>query len=252
MKFTTVCASLAAVASASCSPSVKHLKTTNLYGVEVVDTDLVRDARAIISKFDGFLYKHSMRTWLFGAAAINANATLFKNVDRELHAVGTILHDLGWDMTPNSPYVSPDHRFEIDGAVGAVKFVKEHKNAGYWDAYRLERLHDGIALHASPGLEVGKNLDTQTILASITYDNPGSRAPAIPEAAYNSILKALPANDILAGTNETWTWIAATKPAATYNTVLEPFGTAYVPGYDATGHRIFDLITTALKSQEAQ
>ncbi|KAI0799496.1 hypothetical protein GGR55DRAFT_683842 [Xylaria sp. FL0064] len=249
MKFVNVFASLAVVATARCTPP-KNVKTTNLYGVEVVDTDLVRDARAIISKFDGFLYKHSMRTWLFGAAAINANKTLLNTVDRELHAVATILHDLGWDMTPNSPYVSPDHRFEIDGAVGAVNFVKQHKDVRNWDEYRLEKLHDGIALHASPGLNYGKNQDVQTILASINFDNPGGRAPEIPEKPYNSIVKALPNNDILAGTNETWTWLAQTKPDAVYNTVLEPFGTAYVSGFNATGHRVFDLITQALVAQE--
>ncbi|KAI1347229.1 hypothetical protein F5Y01DRAFT_249514 [Xylaria sp. FL0043] len=288
MKFANVFASLAVVATARCTPP-KHVKTTNLYGVEVVDTDLVRDARAIISKFDGFLYKHSMRTWLFGAAAINANKTLLNTVDRELHAVATILHDLGWDSKTSLPLpwgiaetnhasssdpqltlclsvsgpldsdIAPniltlvtnsDHRFEIDGAVGAVNFVKKHKDVKNWDEYRLEKLHDGIALHASPGLNYGKNQDVQTILASINFDNPGGRAPEIPEKPYNSIVKALPNNDILAGTNETWTWLAQTKPDAVYNTVLEPFGTAYVSGFNATGHRVFDLITQALIAQE--
>ncbi len=110
--------------------------------------------------------------------------------------------------------------------MGAVKFVKEHRDARNWDAYRLEKLHDGIALHASPGLEYGKNEDVKAILASISYDNPGSRPAAIPEKPYNSIIKALPNSDIVAGTNETWTWLALTKPDATYNTVIEPFGTA--------------------------
>lgn len=95
MKFINIIASLAVLATAECVP--KPHRTTKLFGVEVIDTDMVRDARATISKFDGFLYKHSMRTWLFGAAAINANETLKKSVDLELHAISTILHDLGWD-----------------------------------------------------------------------------------------------------------------------------------------------------------
>ncbi|KAI0539327.1 hypothetical protein GGR58DRAFT_236277 [Xylaria digitata] len=241
MKFLNVITSLAAVATARCTP-VKHLRTTNLYGVEVVDTDLVRDARAVIANFDGFLYKHSMRTWLFGAAALNANKTLKGLVDLELHAVSTILHDLGWDMTPNSPWVSKTYRFETDGALGAVKFVKGHKDAKNWDEYRLQKLHDGIALHGSPGLSVGKNQDVQTILQSIGFDNPGARPSPIPEKEYNSIIKALPNDDIIHGTNITWTWLAATKPEATYNTIVEPWGNAYVPGYNSTGHRVFDLL----------
>ncbi|GAW15704.1 hypothetical protein ANO14919_051230 [Xylariales sp. No.14919] len=241
MKFINVATFLAAAATARCTPP-KNLPTTTLYGVEVVDTQLVRDARAIIKDFDDFLYKHSMRTWLFGAAAIAANETLKKTIDLELHAVSTILHDLGWDMTPNSPWVSPDHRFEIDGAIGAVGFVKGHKDAKHWDEYRLEKLHDGIALHASPGLNYGKNQDVQTILSSIGFDNPGGRPEPIPEEDYNNIIKGLPNDDIIAGTNKTWIWFAATKPEATYNTVIEPWGEAFVPGYNATGHRVFDLL----------
>ncbi|KAI1179496.1 hypothetical protein F4777DRAFT_600343 [Nemania sp. FL0916] len=243
MKFLSVFSSVALVATANCLPNHhSKLPTTHLYGVEVVDTQLVRDARAVIQNFTPYLHKHSLRTWLFGAAAINANKTLKANIDLELHAVGTILHDLGWDMTPNSPWVSPDKRFEIDGALGAVKFVKSHKDAKNWDAFRFEKLYDGIALHASPGLQEGKNLDSKTILASIGYDNPGARNPAIPEDKFNSIVAGLPNQDITFGTNQTWVWLCATKPEATYNTVVEPFGTAYVPGYNAVGHRIFDLI----------
>ncbi|KAI0503142.1 hypothetical protein F5B22DRAFT_630315 [Xylaria bambusicola] len=250
MKFLAIVASLAAMAEAACAhPHKPHYRTTKMFGVEVIDTDIVRDARATIRNFDGFLYKHSMRTWLFGAAALNANQTLKDSVDVELHAVSTILHDLGWDMTPGSPWISPDKRFEIDGALGAVKFVKGHKDAKKWDEYRLEKLHDGIALHGSPGLAAGKNKDVANILSSIAYDNPGSRNPAIPEKDYNAILKGLPADDIGYGTNLTWVWLAETKPEATYNTIVEPFGTAFVPGYSAIGHRVFDLINPGFSSQ---
>ncbi|KAI1295092.1 hypothetical protein F5Y03DRAFT_310011 [Xylaria venustula] len=250
MKFLNVFAALAAVSTARCTPP-KNLRTTTLYGVEVIDTDLVRDARAIIAKFTPYLYKHCMRAWLYGSAAINANETLYNTVDRELHAVATILHDLGWDMTPNSPYVSPDLRFEIDSALGAVNFVKQHKDAKYWDEYRLDKLHDGISLQISPGLDVGKSQDVQTIVSSILYDNPTAKAAAIPQTDYDNIRKGLPNFDIVAGTNETWTWLAQTKPASTYDNALQNWGTAYVPGYNATGHRIFDIIVTALEAEKA-
>lgn len=95
MKFINIFASVAFAATASCHP--KKLPTTNVYGVEVVDTQIVRDARAVIQNFTPYLHKHSLRTWLLGAAAINANKTLKASIDMELHAVTTILHDLGWD-----------------------------------------------------------------------------------------------------------------------------------------------------------
>lgn len=239
MKFLAI-SSLALAATARCT--TKPLPTTHVYGVEVVDTQIVRDARAVIENFTPYLHKHSLRTWLLGAAAINANQTLKNSLDLELHAVTTILHDLGWDMTPNSPWISADKRFEIDGALGAVKFIKNHPDAKHWDPVRLEKVYDGIALHGSPGLSVGKNPDVQFILASIGFDNPGNPSPLIPVEKFNSVVKALPNDDITFGTNETWVWLAATKPEATYNTIVEPFGTAFVPGYNAVGHRIFDLI----------
>jgi hypothetical protein len=103
MKFSAVFASLAIASTAACHPKPPtKLPTTTFAGVEVVDTQLVRDARKTIEKFAPFLYKHSMRTWVFGAAAINANKTLKASLDLELHAVTCILHDLGWDS--ETPY----------------------------------------------------------------------------------------------------------------------------------------------------
>lgn len=99
MKVNSIISVLALSVTAFASPQHKHLPTTVIAGVEVVDTQIVRDAHALISKFPDFLYFHSLRTWLFGAATINANATLKAEVDLEAHALGTILHDLGWDST---------------------------------------------------------------------------------------------------------------------------------------------------------
>ncbi|KAJ2987879.1 hypothetical protein NUW58_g4270 [Xylaria curta] len=244
MKFLSTIATLGLAVTASCTPKPGNgkLPTKIFHGVEVVDTQIVRDAQAVIKDFDPFLKHHSLRTWLFGAAAINANATLKSKIDLELHAVTCILHDLGWDMTPGSEWISQEHRFEVDGGLGALRWVKAHKQGKKWDEIRLEKMYDAIALHGSPGLSPGKNLDVQFALTSIAFDNPGARNPLIPEKEYNSILAGLPNEDIGAGTNQTWVWLAATKPGATYNTIVEPFGTAFVPGYSAIGHRVFDLI----------
>ncbi|KAJ2990230.1 hypothetical protein NUW58_g3056 [Xylaria curta] len=69
--------------------------TTKIAGVEVINTPIVRDAQALIKKFPAYLYSHQMRSWLFGAAMINANQTLKREIDLEVHAVATLLHDLG-------------------------------------------------------------------------------------------------------------------------------------------------------------
>lgn len=112
MKVSSVVSALALSATAFAFPKFgdhKHLPTTVIAGVEVVDTQIVRDARAIIAKFPDYLHYHCMRVWLLGAATINANKTLKAEVDLEAHALGTILHDLGWDSTYHI-YIMPSSR----------------------------------------------------------------------------------------------------------------------------------------------
>lgn len=104
MKFATGVVSTLAAASAVVAAPKKcvrgELPTTTIAGVEVVDTQLVRDAHELVKEFiplQPYLYNHVVRTWLLGAAALNNNATLKAEVDLELHAVGSLLHDLAWD-----------------------------------------------------------------------------------------------------------------------------------------------------------
>ncbi len=121
MKFFSLLAWGTAVTAVACTK-----RTTKIAGVEVIDTQIVRDAQALIRQFPDFLYWHQMRSWVFGAAMIAANETLRNTVDLEVHAVATMLHDLGWDMTPGSRWVSQDKRFEVDGAIGARTWLSEH------------------------------------------------------------------------------------------------------------------------------
>ncbi|KAI0394014.1 hypothetical protein F5Y17DRAFT_276899 [Xylariaceae sp. FL0594] len=219
-------------------------RTTKIAGVEVIDTQIVRDAQATIKKFPNYLYSHQMRSWLFGAAMINANETLRRTVDLEVHAVATMLHDLGWDMTPGSRWVSPDKRFEVDGAIGARTWLSEHPIGRFWSPDRVRKVFQSIALHGSTTIVEYFETTEATIVASIglDYHGPGVVDPVV----YNRIAKAFPQTELLSGTNETFTWLARTKPATTYDTWLQPWGEAYVPGYSAKGHRSFDSITGKL------
>lgn len=78
--------SLAAAATArSCPPKYP---TTTIAGIEVVDTQLVRDALSLIknSGLHGYVVKHQIRSWLYGAQQLNNNATLKSIVDPEAQA----------------------------------------------------------------------------------------------------------------------------------------------------------------------
>ncbi|KAK4096404.1 hypothetical protein N658DRAFT_569895 [Parathielavia hyrcaniae] len=154
---------------------------------------------------------------LFGTLMLQHNRTLETLVDAEVHAVALILHDLGWDRTPNSTIVTPDHRFEVDGAIAARKFIRGHPHGSRWEG-RLEAVSKGIGLDfAGPGLGV-----------------PGDEHAAVVEAFPKSDFK----NNVI----EVFTWLCQTKPDTTYDTFMQPYGELFVRGYSAVGHRMIDRV----------
>ncbi|KAI1168842.1 hypothetical protein F5B18DRAFT_596926 [Nemania serpens] len=229
-----------ASAAAAAAAGIPH-RTTKIAGVEVIDTQIVRDAQALIKKFPDYLYSHQMRSWLFGAAMINANATLKRTIDLEVHAIATMLHDLGWDQTPGSRWVSTDKRFEVDGAIGARTWLSEHPIGKHWDADRVRKVFQSISLHGSGSIVDYFELEEVVIVQSIGQDYHGP-VNGVAQSTYDRIAKQFPQTELLSGTNLTFVWLAQTKPATTYDTWLQPWGDAFVSGYSAVGRRAFDSI----------
>ncbi|KAI0912878.1 hypothetical protein F4824DRAFT_88112 [Ustulina deusta] len=256
MKFAAGVISALAVASTTmAAPKKCNLPTTTIAGVEVVDTQLVRDAHNLVKAFiplQPYLYNHLLRTWLLGAAALNNNATLKSQVDVELHAVGSLLHDLAWDQRDNSPFNTREYRFEIESGIAATSFVKNHPDGAKWSAARLEKLYDGISLQTIIGVANFKNIDTQWIVKSIGFEFPQPRSPLIPAKYYDSVQGNFTNSTLFRGTNDTFTRFAAKDPETTYNTFLAVFGEEYVPGYAEKGHRLFDLIQGGIQLELGQ
>jgi hypothetical protein len=265
MKFSTGVISALAAASAtmalpgkkpSCSSlPPRNLPTTKIAGVEVVNTQIVKDALKLVEDFiplQPYLYNHVLRTWLLGAAALNNNATLKAEVDLELHAVGSLLHDLAWDQREPSPFNTRQFRFEIESGVAAVNWIKAHPDGKNWDAARLEKVYDGISLQTIIGVADFKNIDTQWIVKSIGFEFPQPRSPLIPEKFYDSVQGTYTNSTLFRGTNDTFTRFAAKDPATTYNTFLSVFGDEYVPGYSEKGARLFDLIQGGIQLELGQ
>ncbi|KAI0514882.1 hypothetical protein F5B22DRAFT_608744 [Xylaria bambusicola] len=257
MKFSGVVSALAltGAAVARTGKAGKQLPTMKIANIEVVDTPIVRNAIKAVEEFiplQPYLYGHVMRSWLFGAAAFNNNATLKAQIDLEAHAIGTLLHDLGWDMREDSPWTTKEHRFEVDGGAGALKFIQQHPcSKKEWPELRQMWVYDAIALQAISDIPDFKSIQTQWMIRSVGFEFPGPRSPLIKDEDYDSILAAFPNDYLFRGTNETFTWMAATKPNAVYNTFIQDFGTAYVPGFNATGHRLFDVIQGGLAAELA-
>jgi hypothetical protein len=211
-------------------------------GISVIDTPIVRAAQELARNHSSdFTYGHVMRSWLFGTALIASNATLRKEVDMEVHAVAAILHDLGWDQTPESPFVTPDRRFEIDGAIAARQFIRDFKTSKRWDETRERLVWEAIAFHTTPGYTEFMDPEIQMTARGIQVEWFGLDS-GINETAYEGILAGFNNTDFKEGLLDTLTWLCRTKPATTYDSALQPFGENHVPGYSAVGHRIYDRV----------
>jgi hypothetical protein len=185
-------------------------------GVEVVDTPIVRDAHDYaLNHSSEFVYKHIMRSWLFGAIIIEQNETLRNTVDLEVHAIAALLHDLGWDQTPGSPFVSEDKRFEVDGAIAAREFIQNNQHGQEWDERRVQLVWDSIALHTQPSISNYKEQEVVTTGNGILSDFYGPEL-GITKEEYSAVLSEFPNNDMRDGFNNTVIWLCQSKPATTY------------------------------------
>ncbi len=201
-----------------------------------------------------------MRSWLFGALILQHNETLRQTVDLEAHAVSAILHDLGWDE--NSPFISPDKRFEVDGAVAATDFLKSSRNSQAWDVHRLQLVWDSIALHSQPSIANYKEPTVAVVSEGILFDlSIGNYGVTADEVA--GVLSEFPRTGLASGFNSTMIWLCQTKPATTYgmnflalppgfyrvlilvaDTWQQPWGDHFVTNYSSAGKTLFDLLET--------
>ncbi|KAI0545617.1 hypothetical protein F4680DRAFT_405676 [Xylaria scruposa] len=264
MKFSSIASGLALASAAVAAPSADYATasypTTTVAGVEVIDTPIVRAARSFIETYykdyQPYLTNHLYRTWLFGAAAINNNATLKASLDLEVHAVGCMLHDLGWDIKPHSPYTTAQYTFEVDSGRFAMDWIKNwtkvNGGASAWDEVRLQKVNLGIMLQTFIGATDFVFPDSMWITKSVGFEFPVGESPLIGSKNYDNIWKAYSNSTLFRGTNYTFTNMAVYKPAATYTTFISDFGKNYVKGYSNAGSTLFDLIQGGLKGEVAE
>src|SRR6476620_11922975 len=85
-------------------------------GVPVADTPLIATVIEYAQRLsEPYLFNHAMRSWLF---AETIGRTKGIDYDREVVAIGTILHDIGLTASVSGP-----DRFEVNGADAALSFV---------------------------------------------------------------------------------------------------------------------------------
>src|SRR5499433_271096 len=87
--------------------------TRLIAGVTVSDTPLITAVVEYAQRVsEPYLFNHSMRSWLFAEAIGRMKGIAY---DREIVAIGTILHDIGLTVSVAGP-----NRFEVNGADAAL------------------------------------------------------------------------------------------------------------------------------------
>ncbi|KAK3066317.1 hypothetical protein LTR53_017385 [Teratosphaeriaceae sp. CCFEE 6253] len=221
------------------------LPMRTLAGITVPDTPLITAAIELARKhLNDISFQHIMRSWLFGFAIADKIPPL-QSRDRELHALAAILHDLGWDT--KSTFISPDKRFEVDGANAARSFIQqeiESSHAQGWDQHRLQLLWDAIALHTTPSIAQHKEPEVAATGLGIFADFRG--VDAVPgtmtQAEWDAIVAEFPRHGFRDGVVEIMCGLCRTKPETTYDNFVADFGDALVEGYSSKGHRPIEMI----------
>jgi hypothetical protein len=230
------------------APPSGHFPRRIIAGVSVVDTPLVRASQQYARAHgDDFIYSHIMRSWLFGTLLLQHNKTLAATVDPEVHAVAAILHDLGLDRAPNSPIVSPDRRFDVDGAIAARDFIRAHRDGKRWEERRVQLVWDAIALHGDFRITLFKEPEVAAVGMGVRMDS-SEPTNGVTQEEYDGVLAEFPQENFLDAIIETMHWLCATKPITTYENFMQGWGEVFVPGYTSVGNRTVDRVLNSTRS----
>ena len=127
-------------------------QTRLIAGVSVPDGPLITAVIEHAQRLsEPYLFNHAMRSWLFAEAIGHIKGI---DYDREVVAIGTILHDIGLTASVSGP-----NRFEVNGADAALSFIKgkglsDRRAQLIWDLVALNST-PSLALHKEPEVAVG-------------------------------------------------------------------------------------------------
>ena len=207
-------------ATADASISHESPSTRLIAGVSVLDTPLVTAVVEYAQRLsEPYLFNHAMRSWLF-AEAIGRMKGI--DYDREVVAIGTVLHDIGLTTGVSGP-----NRFEVNGADAALSFIRgkglsDRRAQLVWDLVALNSTVS-IALHKEPEVAVGT--------MGIGLDYAGFGVQSLPTGDVERILSAFPRLKMKQRFADTCCRLVTEKAETSYDNFLRDFGERFVPGY---------------------
>ena len=207
-------------------------QTRLIAGVSVPDAPLITAVIEYAQRLsEPYLFNHAMRSWLF-AGAISRIKRI--DYDREVVAIGTILHDIGLTASVSGP-----NRFEVNGADAALSFIK---GKGLSDR-RAQLIWDIVALNSTPSLALHKEPEVAVATMGIGLDYGGFGIEALPTTDVERILSAFPRLKMKLQFAETCCRLVTNKPETSHDNFLRDFGERFVPGYKAVS--TVDLLMNA-------
>ena len=208
------------IAAADASIDHQSPSTRLIAGVSVADTPLITGVVEYVQRIsEPYLFNHAMRSWLFAEAMGRMKGI---NYDREVVAIGTVLHDIGLTTSVSGP-----NRFEVNGADAALSFIR---GKGLSDR-RAQLIWDLVALNSTPSLALHKEPEVAVGTMGIGVDYGGFGVQALPAGDLERILSAFPRLKMKQSFTETCCRLVMEKPETSYDNFLRDFGERFVPGY---------------------
>jgi hypothetical protein len=206
--------------------------TQIIAGVEVANSPLIAAAIEHAKRLcEPFLFNHAMRSWLFAELIGHVKGI---DCDREVIAVGTILHDIGLTASVAGP-----NRFEVNGANAALSFITGHGLSGR----RAQLLWDLVALNSTPSLALHKEPEVAVGTMGIGLDYGGFNLEALQAAEVSQVLSAFPRLQMKDKFAEACCQLVTERPETSHDNFLRDFGERFVPGYKAVS--TVDLLKNA-------
>jgi hypothetical protein len=206
--------------------------TRLLAGVKVPDNPAVTAAIEYARRIsEPYLFNHAMRSWLFAETIGGIKGIEY---DREVVAIGTILHDIG--LTPSVPGAN---RFEVNGADAAISFIKGQGLS----VRRVQLIWDLVALNSTPSLALHKEPEVAVGTMGIGLDYGGFGVEALPAADIARIISAFPRLRMKERFAAASCQLVTAKPETSHDNFLRDFGERFVPGYRAVS--TVDLLMNA-------
>jgi len=197
-------------------------RTGLIAGVTVPDNPLITAAIQYAQRIsEPYLFNHVMRSWLF-AETIGRMKGI--DYDREVVAIGTLLHDIGLTASVSGP-----NRFEVNGANAVLSFIKDEGLSGR----RVQLIWDLVALNSTPSLALHKEPEVAVGTMGIGLDYGGFGIEALPADDVERIVKAFPRLKMKQRFAEACCRLVTAKPETSHDNFLRDFGERFVPGYKA-------------------